>query len=108
MLGCDAWIRGLAPEGMMRNGEQKNARERATLLTAFGLAVWWVAVLAPRAEAYIDPSAGGMLVQLILAGTAGVAVLGKLFWGRVKRLFGFTTSESQPPRSDGDPPHDHV
>jgi hypothetical protein len=93
---------------MMRNGEQRSAGERATLLTAFALAVWWVAVLAPRAEAYIDPSAGGMLVQLILAGTAGVAVLGKLFWGRVKRLFGFTASESQPPRSDGDPPHDHV
>jgi hypothetical protein len=53
---------------MMRNGEQRKARERATLLTAFALAVWWVAVLAPRAEAYIDPSAGGMLVQLILAG----------------------------------------
>jgi hypothetical protein len=93
---------------MMRKGQQRTASDRRTFLTAFALAIWWVAVLAPRAEAYIDPSAGGMLVQLILAGTAGVAVLGKLFWGRVKRLFGFTTSERLPPRSDGDPPHDDV
>ena len=92
----------------MRKRQEGTTNGRTTFFTALALAVWWVAVLAPRAEAYIDPSAGGMLVQLILAGTAGVAVLGKLFWGRVKRLFGFTASETQPPRSDGDPPHDHV
>jgi hypothetical protein len=65
------------------------------------LAVCWVLILAPDAEAYIDPSAGGMLVQLLLAGTAGVAVLGKLFWGRIKRIFGgadsATTSETKLP-----------
>ena len=38
--------------------------------------------------AYIDPSAGGMLVQLLLAGTAGVAVLGKLFWHRIRTIVG--------------------
>ena len=80
----------------MRKRQEGTTNGRTTFFTALALAVWWVAVLAPRAEAYIDPSAGG------------VAVLGKLFWGRVKRLFGFTASETQPPRSDGDPPHDHV
>ena len=29
-----------------------------------------------------------MLVQLLLAGTAGVAVLGKLFWTRIKTVAG--------------------
>ena len=61
------------------------------------LAACWVLVLAVDAEAYIDPSAGGMLVQLLLAGTAGVAVLGKLFWTRIKRIFGAgeTTASSE-------------
>ena len=38
--------------------------------------------------AYIDPSAGGMLVQLLLGGAAGVAVLGKLYWTRIKTSLG--------------------
>jgi hypothetical protein len=63
------------------------------VLVPIALAAWWLLVMAPRAEAYIDPSAGGMMVQLILAGTAGVAVLVRLLWGRVKRVFGFSDSE---------------
>lgn len=47
--------------------------------------------------AYIDPSAGGMLMQLLLGGTAGVLVIGRLFWSRIRGLFGRT----DPP----DPPH---
>ena len=74
--------------------EKKPARpsESLVFLGAAVLALCWVLVLAPNAEAYIDPSAGGMLVQLLLAGTAGVAVLGKLFWGRIKRIFGAADS----------------
>ena len=58
----------------------------------FALLVAWVLVVTKDAEAYIDPSAGGMLVQLVLAGTAGLAVLGKLFWFRIKRISGRRTS----------------
>jgi hypothetical protein len=55
----------------------------------FALLVVWILVFTTRdASAYIDPSAGGMLVQLLLAGTAGVAVLGKLFWTRITHFFG--------------------
>ena len=83
--------------------------ERATLATSVLLAVWWVVVLAPNAEAYIDPSAGGMLVQLLLAGTAGVAVLGKLFWTRIKRIFGMTDPADPGASASGaDRPHDGV
>jgi hypothetical protein len=62
--------------------------------------------------AYIDPSAGGMLVQFLLAGTAGVAVLVKLFWSRLRRTFGLrddappdgTAHDSRPgSTSDHDP-----
>jgi hypothetical protein len=64
------------------------ARETVIFSCAAVLALCWMLILAPNAEAYIDPSAGGMLVQLLLAGTAGVAVLARLFWTRIKRLFG--------------------
>jgi hypothetical protein len=50
-----------------------------------------------------------MLVQLLLAGTAGVAVLGKLLWSRVKRVFGASDSDQRPPASSDPPtPHDRV
>jgi hypothetical protein len=44
-----------------------------------------------QALAYIDPGAGSMLVQLILGGTAGLLLVGRLFWvglkSRVMKLF---------------------
>jgi hypothetical protein len=79
--------------------------EHLVFSCAVVLAVVWVVLLAPPAEAYIDPSAGGMLVQLILAGTAGVAVLGKLFWTRIKGLFG--ASEPEASKTAGEPDHSH-
>ena len=36
--------------------------------------------------AYLDPGAGSMLLQAIAAGTAGVIVVTKLHWARVKRV----------------------
>ena len=92
----------------MKHSRTRN-RERAIFVTALALAAWWVVVLAPDAEAYIDPSAGGMLVQLLLAGTAGVAVIGKLFWHRIKRMFGMADPEdAASAASASDQPHDHV
>jgi hypothetical protein len=83
---------------------------RTVLSSAAVLTICWLLTLATPAEAYIDPSAGGMLVQLLLAGTAGVAVLGRLFWTRIKRLFGVSdaagVNETVEPPSD--PPHDRV
>ena len=94
----------------MRQAERGVARERALFSCALALAAWWILVLGSDAHAYIDPSAGGMLVQLVLAGTAGVAVLGKLFWTRIKRVFG--ASDPTPPAeattSQTDHTHDRV
>lgn len=56
--------------------------------------------------AYIDPSAGGMLVQLLLAGTAGVAVLGKLYWTRIKTSLGIK-SKPEAVASEEAAPADH-
>lgn len=40
------------------------------------------------ARAYLDPAAGSMMLQLVLAGLAGLAVAVKLLWGRLLALFG--------------------
>ena len=59
--------------------------------------------------AYIDPSAGGMLVQMLLAGTAGVAVLGKLFWTRIKTTLGIKSKPEMSTSEDAAPAdHDRV
>jgi hypothetical protein len=36
--------------------------------------------------AYLDPSAGSMLLQALAGGIAGLAVVGKLYWARLKRV----------------------
>lgn len=39
------------------------------------------------ALAYIDPSAGGLLVQILLGGIAGIGVLVKLYWRKLTKYF---------------------
>ena len=34
---------------------------------------------------YLDPGAGSMLLQALAGGLAGLAVVGKLYWARIKR-----------------------
>ena len=77
----------------------------------FVLLVAWILVFTTRdASAYIDPSAGSMVLQLLLAGTAGVAVLGKLFWTRITHLFGANKPQapSEAPKTESDQSHDRV
>ena len=40
------------------------------------------------AHAYVDPSAGSLLLQLILGGLAGLMVALRLSWKRITGLFG--------------------
>ncbi|MCF8063124.1 MAG: hypothetical protein K9M82_11445 [Deltaproteobacteria bacterium] len=40
-----------------------------------------------NAYAYLDPGSGSMLLQILLGGVAGVAVIGKLYWSRIKEFF---------------------
>jgi hypothetical protein len=37
--------------------------------------------------AYLDAGTGSMLMQALAGGVAGVAVVGKLYWSRLKRVF---------------------
>jgi hypothetical protein len=44
-------------------------------------------LLSESAFAYLDPGTGGMLIQIVLGGVAGLAVAGKLFWHQLKSFF---------------------
>jgi hypothetical protein len=48
--------------------------------------VWLLFICASPAYAYVDPGSGGMLVQLLLGGVAGVAVLVRMYWQRCLKL----------------------
>lgn len=58
---------------------------------ALVLAVGNIVANPAQALAYIDPTAGGLLVQLLLGGVAGLGVILKLYWhkltGPFKRLW---------------------
>ena len=59
-------------------------------------------VSTPPAFAYIDPGSGGMMMQLLLGGVAGVTVLIRLYWQRLTTFFGITKADARPrDRMDG-------
>lgn len=49
---------------------------------AAALLLWTV-----PAYAYLDPTTGSILLQGLLAGVAGVMVVGRLYWTRLKAFF---------------------
>ena len=51
-------------------------------------------VFPPAVHAYLDPGSGSMLLQVLLGGAAGLAVLIKLYWQRVLLLFGIGQEEN--------------
>ncbi len=59
------------------------------LLLVFGFAV----AFPTSAHAYLDPGSGSMLLQVLLGGTAGLAILLKLYWHRFLLLFGIQQPE---------------
>jgi hypothetical protein len=52
------------------------------------LVLYLVWVSERQVHAYLDPGSGSMLVQLLLGGVAGAAVIVKLGWQRFRGLFG--------------------
>jgi hypothetical protein len=36
---------------------------------------------------YLDAGSGSLIMQALAGGVAGVAVVGKLYWSRIKRVF---------------------
>jgi hypothetical protein len=49
----------------------------------------YVSLFSPaQSHAYLDPGSGSMVLQLLLGGLAGLAVLLKIFWRKLTGLFG--------------------
>ncbi len=42
------------------------------------------------AHAYIDPSTGSMVIQILLAAFAAIGYTIKVYWGKIKAFFGKT------------------
>ena len=42
---------------------------------------------------YLDPGTGSMLLQILLGGAAAVGVTAKLYWHRIRRIFGGRSEE---------------
>ncbi len=49
--------------------------------------VFLVVVLPTAAFAYIDPATGSMILQLIFGGIAGLLVITKLYYQRIKKAW---------------------
>jgi hypothetical protein len=64
---------------------------RALALAALGAAI--LSLSATPAHAYLDPGSGSMLLQLLLGGAAGLAVIVKLYWRRFKAFLGVGGAE---------------
>lgn len=58
----------------------------ATLGAVAGFIV--LLLYAKEARAYLDPSSGSILIQIILGGIAGFFVLLKIYWRRIRRFLG--------------------
>ncbi len=53
----------------------------------------FVALFQQDAHAYLDPSSGSILIQILLGGIAGIFVLLKIYWRRIRRFFGWYKPE---------------
>jgi hypothetical protein len=64
--------------------------------TALAILAGGAWLTATPAYAYIDPGTGGLLVQLLTGGVAGALVLLKLYWHKVRDLFGLSAPDAGP------------
>ncbi len=72
-----------------------------TLSTATLLALPIIGAMTGTAHAYLDPGPGSMILQLLLGGIAGMAVVLKLYWYKLKALFGRRGAKDAALENDG-------
>ena len=61
---------------------------RINRLIAQSAIVLGVVSFSTPALAYLDAGTGSMILQLLIGGFAGAMVVGKLYWQKIKNLFG--------------------
>ncbi len=65
-------------------------------LTKFLIVVFGCLVFTTPAHAYLDPGSASLLLQLLVGGAVGGLVVVKIYWIRLKRLFGHSPKPSRP------------
>jgi hypothetical protein len=53
------------------------------------------------AYGYLDPASGSMILQLIIGGIAGISVAVKLYWHKLRGVFGLTKNTVSDTVNDG-------
>ena len=71
-----------------------------TNISALTAAFLLVLMAEARVDAYLDPGSGSMLVQLLLGGVAGAAVIIKLGWERFRGMFRSSRAKGDGTKSD--------
>ena len=66
---------------------------RLDRLALFALVLAVVLSFDAPAYAYLDPGTGSMILQVLLGGVAGMLVIGKLYWHRLKEILGIRSSK---------------
>ena len=57
-----------------------------------------LSLLSCPAWAYLDPGTGSILLQVIIGGVAGLGIVGKLYWHRLRSFFGLGKKDPQEER----------
>ena len=65
------------------------------ILSLLGTTGVVIIILAPDAHAYIDPSTGSYILQILLAGLLGALFTLKIFWKNVKDFLSRFLSRSR-------------
>lgn len=55
---------------------------------SLAIAAMVVGISTSPAYAYLDPGTGSIILQVLLGGVAGVALVGKLYWHKFRLLIG--------------------
>jgi len=58
-------------------------------------ALMFAFITAPPAYAYLDPGSGSFIVQILLAGLMGAALMTKIYWARIKSFFGMQSAKEE-------------
>jgi hypothetical protein len=56
------------------------------VVTSLIVSLVGIVILSSPAHAYLDPGTGNVMLQLLLAGLAGVAAVAKLYWAQIVRF----------------------
>jgi hypothetical protein len=58
------------------------------MLFRAAMAAVFMGIFTHSAYAYLDPGTGSMILQVLLGGIAGLALVGRLYWHKLLLFFG--------------------